>query len=604
MTVADAEKEAPISRFAYRAAPLRAVRLLQGPVLDRQKLNTRYLLELAPDRLLHNYRVQAGLPSTAAPFEGWEAPACGLRGHFVGHYLSACAQGYAATGDALLLDRLNVVVQGLAECQAKIGNGYLSAFPESDLDAIEIKFEGAWASYYVLHKILAGFIDAFTLAHNGTAMNVARRLADYIVARLARLSPEQIEGMCRTDLKPNPTNEFGGIGESLQDMADLTGDKRYDDAARVFDRDWFIDPLKSRQDRLTGLHANTHIPMALALAKRYERTGDASLRRAVSYFWEITAVARSFANGASAGPRPDGIEKSTGGEHWPAAFTLARTLTPKNNESCVTHNMLRLTDALFRWTADPKYADFYERAYVNHVLTMQHPGYPGGYLYDHPLSPGSVKKFGHAHDAFWCCYGSTVEAYERLANGIYYIGAAGDLRVNLFIPSEFNWEDKGVALRQEISADNVQAVKFTVRCDQPTRFAMSLRVPAWSAGATVQINGEEPQAAPADAAMFERAWRDGDTVVLTLPPRLSVETMPDDAGMIAFRYGPDILAARSDTDLRLDVATASAAINQLKPALQAGHFTLTLADGRQVELVPLNEVADESFGVYHTVGKQ
>ena len=121
----------------YAAAPfqLSQVRLTDGPIKRSQDLNLRYLLDLDADRLLHNFRVNSGIPSSSPPLGGWEAPSCGLRGHFVGHYLSACARMYASTGEATLCEQVEHMVGELARCQAALGNGYLSAFPASDLDS-------------------------------------------------------------------------------------------------------------------------------------------------------------------------------------------------------------------------------------------------------------------------------------------------------------------------------------------------------------------------------------------------------------------------------------------------------------------------------------
>ncbi|MGN6726012.1 MAG: beta-L-arabinofuranosidase domain-containing protein, partial [Tepidisphaeraceae bacterium] len=377
------------------------VRLLPGPILQRQDRNHQYLLSLDVDRLLHNFRLNAGLPSDAKPLGGWEAPGHGLRGHFVGHYISACGHLFQATGDPRLLQRVDALIDGLAACQAALGNGYLAAIPESDLEQIETRFEGEWASYYVVHKIFAGLIDAFKLCRNEQALTMAQRLADHIRQRLEKLSPDQWRHMLLTT-RPNPTNETGAWSESLLELFAITQNPEYQQLAKKFDCEWLLGPLARGEDPLTGLHANTHIPSLLGAARRHEITGEPALRRAVEHFWQRTAVARSFVNGGSSGPRPDGLEKSKGAEHWPEAFRLAMTLTPKINESCVTHNMLRLTDTLYRWTGDAIYADFFERGYFNHVLAMQNRSELGGYLYDHPLGSCSRKVFGHSHDAFWC----------------------------------------------------------------------------------------------------------------------------------------------------------------------------------------------------------
>src|SRR5690348_5057213 len=92
-------KVPPIVPFALHAFPLTDVRLLDGPFKHAMELDEKYLLSLDVDRLLHNFRVNAGLPSTAEPLGGWEDPKCELRGHFVGHYLSACALMYTSTAD-------------------------------------------------------------------------------------------------------------------------------------------------------------------------------------------------------------------------------------------------------------------------------------------------------------------------------------------------------------------------------------------------------------------------------------------------------------------------------------------------------------------------
>ena len=84
------------------AFPLRDVRMLDGPFRDAKQRDLTYLLSLEPDRLLHTFRLNAGLATTAKPYGGWEAPAVELRGHSLGHYLTACALLYEATGDERL----------------------------------------------------------------------------------------------------------------------------------------------------------------------------------------------------------------------------------------------------------------------------------------------------------------------------------------------------------------------------------------------------------------------------------------------------------------------------------------------------------------------
>lgn len=106
-------------------------------IQQREQLNLDYLRSLDPDRLLHNFRVNAGLPSQATAPEGWESPGVGLRGHFTGHYLSALARVAERKLDDTLEQRLKYMVSELHKCQQALGNGYLSAFPEADFDTLE-----------------------------------------------------------------------------------------------------------------------------------------------------------------------------------------------------------------------------------------------------------------------------------------------------------------------------------------------------------------------------------------------------------------------------------------------------------------------------------
>src|SRR5512135_886752 len=122
-------------KVVARAVPfaLSEVRLLDGPFRDAMLGDQKYLLELDPDRLLHNFRVNAGLPSSAQPLGGWEAPDVELRGHSVGHFLSGLALMYRSTGDERFKTKADSIVTELATIQqaesTKFHPGYLSAYP-------------------------------------------------------------------------------------------------------------------------------------------------------------------------------------------------------------------------------------------------------------------------------------------------------------------------------------------------------------------------------------------------------------------------------------------------------------------------------------------
>jgi DUF1680 family protein len=63
---------------------LRDVTLEAGPLQQARDWNRAYMLRLPNDRLLHNFRITAGLTSSAKPLGGWEDPTCEVAWTFCG----------------------------------------------------------------------------------------------------------------------------------------------------------------------------------------------------------------------------------------------------------------------------------------------------------------------------------------------------------------------------------------------------------------------------------------------------------------------------------------------------------------------------------------
>jgi hypothetical protein len=562
---------------AVRAVPLGQVRLLPGPLKDRQDLHRRVILGYDPERLLHNFRVNAGLPSAARPYGGWEAPTIGLRGHFTGHYLSACALMYAATGDERFKARVHAMVTALAEVHRALGGGYLSAFPASVFDTLErTPFDGVWAPYYTIHKIMAGLIDAHEHAGNAEALEVALAMARYFEDRVARLSSDAIDRMTRTDYKGNPVNEFGGFAESLLALHRITGDERRLRLARVFMRDWFIDPLARREDRLAGLHANTHVPQATSFAQAPAGVDD-RLLVAARFFWKTVTNRHSFAFGGNAFDekfRGPGVE--------------AADLTDLSGESCNTHNMLKLTRALFERGPDAEYADYYEHALYNHLLATIAPD-TGATTYFMPARPGAFKVYGDPEESLWCCTGSGIENTARYGEAIYF-EAPGALWVNLFIPSTVELPGHGARVTLQTAYPTDGVVRLSMDAAPPARFALHLRVPAWAGSAArVRVNGRQVSAGaasgPSRYVAIDREWNHGDEIELRLPMTVRMRPAMDDPQVVSFFYGPILLAGDLGTDGMppSDLVAKSTQFRATTPPAVPGLRSVTPASLRRVE---------------------
>ncbi len=584
------------------------VRLRAGEAASAFDVNRRYLLGLDPERLLHMFRVTAGLASTAQPLGGWEAPANELRGHFTGHYLSACALMHAQAGDSVALERSRYVVHELARCQAAIGTGYLSAFPEELFDRLRLD-KRVWAPFYTLHKLMAGLLDVHTLTANAEAWDV--------LEGMGRWTERWVEPIGDDAMARVLEREYGGMNETLYNMAALKHEPRWRELGDRFNRERILSPLAAGHDELKGLHVNTTIPQVIGAARGYELTGARARHDAATFFWHTVTERRSYATGGT-----------SNGENWNAEpGVLAQELSAYTQECCVTYNMQKLTRHVFEWTGDPRAADYYERAYYNGILGVQHPA-DGQKLYYVPLKGGYWKLFGTPLHDFWCCTGSMAEAFAKLGDSIYFHDSES-LTVNLFVPSEVNWRERGVRLVQETRLPDTDTTRLTITAARPSRFALKVRVPYWAEGGSASLNGTPLTgfASPSSYFVIEREWRTGDRLELHLPMRLHVEAMPDEPAMQAVLFGPLVLAGRLGTEglspatLRVAptaprtvpefsaepvavpgiVAAAPDPASWLEPVPGRTLEFRTRAGNPPLTLIPFNRLIDERYAVYWNV---
>jgi DUF1680 family protein len=331
------------------------------------------------------------------------------------------------------------------------------------------------------------------------------------------------------------TIEFGGIAETLYDLAAATGNDRWAAVGDRFQKRSFLDPLALRCDELRGLHANTHIPQVIAAARRYEISDDRRFRDVAEYFFYEVSTARSYVTG--------GTSNAEGWLGPPGRLAAELKVSPNTAECCCAHNMLKLVRHLYAWKPDPRYFDSYERLLLNHRLGTIRPKV-GTTQYYLSLTPGVWKTFATEDQTFWCCTGTGIEEYAKLTDSIYWRDGGG-VYVNLFIPSELNWVERGFRLRQQTRYPEGERTSLVVVEASPGELAMRLRVPGWLRTApAVTLNGRvaDVSAAPGSYLTIRRAWKAGDRVDLALPMHLHAEAMPDDPQMRAFLYGPLVLA--------------------------------------------------------------
>ncbi|HEX6639138.1 MAG TPA: beta-L-arabinofuranosidase domain-containing protein, partial [Steroidobacteraceae bacterium] len=441
------------------------VRLGEGPFLHAQKLDEKYLLLLEPDRMLANFRTNAGVRPRAPVYGGWESvePWIDIRchGHTAGHYLTAASCMYETTADPRFAERVDYMVSELAECQAKTG-GWLTAFPDgvAPLTDSLAGREFAGVPWYTTHKVLAGLRDAHLHRGSKQALEVAVKFADWIDRACTDVPEDRFQKML--------DREHGGMNEVLADLHAITGDARYGRLAQRFSHQALLKPLSVGDDKLNGLHANTQIPKVIGFSRIAETQQgvDGAYDAAAKYFWDTVVNHRSFATGGH-GDR----------EHFFPTDEFARHLdSGKTMETCCTHNMLRLTRSLYGRDPQVAYVDYFEKALFNGILAAQDPE-TGMNTYFQSTRPGYVRLYHQPFDTFWCCTGSGIENHARYGETIY---AHDDdtLYINLFLASTLSWKERDVTVTQTTRFPDADTTRLQFKVGQKSPL-LAIRQPAW-----------------------------------------------------------------------------------------------------------------------------
>ena len=519
--------------------PLGDVKLLDGPLQRARDLNIQTLLQYDCDRLLAPYRIQAGLEPKKKAYPNWD----GLDGHVGGHYLAAMAMN-AATGNEECRRRMEYMLSELQECaEANVknhpdwGRGYVGGMPDSENIWSNFKkgdfsvYSRAWAPFYNLHKMYAGLRDAWLYCGNEQAKSLFLGFCDWAIDLTAGLSDAQMEQMMG--------NEHGGMNEVLVDAYAITGDPKYLTVARRFSHRMLLDQMSQRVDRLDNLHANTQVPKAVGFARIAELSGDETFNDAAEFFWDVVTGERSLAFGGNSRR-----------EHFPSKEACTDFINDIDGpESCNTFNMLRLTEHLHRRNPDARYADYYELATFNHILSTQHPEH-GGYVYFTPARPRHYRNYSAPNEAMWCCVGTGMENHGKYGQFIYtHKGNA--LFVNLFVSSELNWREKGVTLRQETGFPYAETSRITVASGKGT-FPVLVRYPGWVKPGEfqVQVNGKPVEiiTGPGSYVTIDRKWKKGDVIDIRFPMHTSVKYLPNVPQYVALMHGPILLGMKTGTE--------------------------------------------------------
>lgn len=585
---------------------LSQVQLTGGLFKERENVNRAYLLELDSDCLLQNFYFEAGVctpnsrvhePENVKMHWGWESPSCQLRGHFLGHWLSAASVLIATYNDQELLLKLNHIIDELERCQQLNGGQWVGSIPEKYFTRLET-YEYIWSPQYTMHKTCMGLMHAYQYAKNRKALKILNNLSSWYVRWVnyeKKHCPRAIYN-----------GEQGGMLEIWATMYEITGYKKYLDLAEAYSGNVEFSQLLEEKDALTNIHTNASVPLAHGACKMYEVTKDEKWLKIAKQFWRWAVEERGyFCTGGN-----------NSGEFWVPCKSFGNFLNERDQEFCTVYNMCRFAKYMYELTGEAKYQDYIELNLYNGFLAQQNrfTGMPTYFL---PLNAGAKKTWGSKTRDFFCCHGTMIQSQTIYAS-LCYAKNDDAVVVNQYIPSVYNEKDFSLKQFVDMRFYDTQStftqeeqgqmsrwqIKFVIKGNGSSRKIM-FRIPGWIKGEPrFVLDGKTVSpAVKNNYAIFEENWIVSELLVNFIP-KLRMEELLGDDGKFAVLEGPIVLAGLTDGDCGIKInKTIEDTLIQQKEHLYSA-FTWkqstfnTKGQDKNFTLIPLYEVTDETYTVY------
>lgn len=581
---------------------LNEVTLLDSPFKTAMDTNNRLLLQYDVDRLLTPYVRQSGLGATTdtqnryykweanhPSFDNWGNSSFNLDGHVGGHYISALALAYAASSDETvkkaMKERMEYMLEVMKDCQDAFDNdtkglyGFIGGQPINGVwrtlfngTINDFRNKGGWVPFYCQHKILAGLRDAWLYGDSEMAKEMFRKLSDWSVNVVAKLSDADMETMLNT--------EHGGMNESMLDAYQIFGDAKYLTAAKRYSHKTMLNGMQTlNKTFLDGRHANTQVPKYIGFERIYEQDNTAAAyKTAADNFWADVAQNRTVCIGGN-----------SVNEHFLSLGNSNRYIDQLDGpESCNTNNMMKLSEMMSDRTRDSRYADFYEYAMWNHILSTQDPQ-TGGYVYFTTLRPQGYRIYSQVNKGMWCCVGTGMENHSKYGHFIYTRDGNKTLYVNLFTASKLQSDD--FVVTQETAYPYEQQSKLTI--GKAGSYTVAIRKPQWTtADYSVAVNGKKAMESQKNGyVLVNRTWSEGDVITVNIPMTLRYMECPNYTDYIAFAYGPILLGAQTTATSAEDAAATGLVYEKLQNEYagegRMDHAPGSMATGKNLTSSPL-----------------
>ena len=506
----------PKGKTVLRTFDYGGVRLLPGMFLDQVEQARQLYGGLSNDDVLKGFREQAGQPAPGTGMKGWCKATSAV---IFGQLLSGLVRLGRASGDEALIAKAVALYEGWAATLLPDGNARMRL--------------------YDFEKLVCGLVDLAQYGGHEPAMATLRQTVTW-AARTFDRSRKPADGHDFWGAGPGDTSEWYTLPENLYRAYLLTGDRLFKEFADVWLYEDYWRPFaeSAAPERVLAVHAYSHVNSFSSAATAYLVGGDVRYRQLAINGYDFVLRTQCYATG---GYGPD--ERL-----MPADGSLGRSLDVFGYHAeipCGSWAAFKLSTYLQQFTGEARFGDWVETILYNAMGASLPPEPDGKCFYYGDYRPSGGMKTFYWHE--WpCCSGTYIQNLAEYHNLIYLRDDRG-LFVNLYVPSQVTWEQDGesVRVRQATCYPESETSVLTIELARPARFTVRFRVPGWSAGVCLEVNGS-PAAAAAVAdgwASLDREWRSGDQIAITLPMRLRAVPVdrqhPDRA---AIMYGPVVLA--------------------------------------------------------------
>jgi len=205
------------------------------------------------------------------------------------------------------------------------------------------------------------------------------------------------------------------------------------------------------------------------------------------------------------------------------------------------------------------------------------------------------------HRATWPCCSGTLPQVATDYRIQAYFHDGSNVFVNLYIPSTLRWPRGGgtFSLTQESTWPYDPKISFVVSTDTPSEMTLHFRIPAWTRGASLNVNGRRwtGEIAPGQFAEVKRTWKDGDRVELELPLVSRLEAIDSQhPNIVAVMRGPLVLFALKPLQTSRMPSFGKHSLLNLQRISQ--REWQVRSEGAAYRFVPFTEVGSEPYTTY------